>query len=121
MYILMIDPSVRDNITITDAVGVTKTYPYKNRDMLVAVDEFLTEQEKTPKEIEGMAVLLGVGSFTATRLAVTLVNTWGYVLNIPVIGVREADWHKEYIEKELQQTSVGQYIHAKYSGVPHIG
>lgn len=41
-----------------------------------------------PKDVEGIVVLQGPGSFTAVRTAVVVANTLGFSLHVPVVGVR---------------------------------
>ncbi|MFA6105388.1 MAG: hypothetical protein WC725_02190 [Patescibacteria group bacterium] len=70
-------------------------------------------------DVEGMAVRVGVGRFTATRLACTFANVLAYSLQIPVIAVEGDDLGE--IVKKLKNTQIGQYISAVYSAEPRIG
>ncbi|MBT3817101.1 MAG: hypothetical protein HOE80_03270 [Candidatus Magasanikbacteria bacterium] len=119
---IIIDSSKKDIIRVGECGNDLEEYAYKNRDILQAVHEYLESQKKTKKDVSGIAVVIGSGSFTATRLAVTLANTWGYVLDIPVMGVSLEDIdHPKRIIFALEAHPKGQYISATYSGMPHIG
>lgn len=51
---------------------------------LARVDAFFTEHGVTLKELSGILVVTGPGSFTASRLSVTLANTLGFTQNLPL-------------------------------------
>ncbi len=68
-------------------------------------------------DIRGLAVVVGKGKFTATRLAVTFVNTLAFALQIPVVA---ADQSEDWVSKVVAQP-VGVYISAQYSGEARIG
>ncbi|MFA5061886.1 MAG: hypothetical protein WC526_01955 [Patescibacteria group bacterium] len=89
-------------------------------DILVCLEKFLTQIGLTLKDIKYLAVVIGVGKFTATRLAVTCVNTLGLALKIPVMGI-DKEWRPEAVWKKIKKIPVGQYAVPKYSGEAHIG
>lgn len=106
-----------------------------NKDLLLAIDQFLGKEVMKKEDIKGIMVVVGAGGFTSTRLAVTVANTFGYVLQIPLMTITE-----EQIEdvqsfiSELEgrpgglpgevptgtERRHGQYISATYSGAPNI-
>lgn len=91
-----------------------------NKSVLVYLDKFLSKIGLELKDIKYLGVVVGHGSFTSTRLAVTVVNSLAYALKIPAIGVPK-NWDAEQVLKNVKETPVGQYISPQYSGEPNIG
>jgi tRNA A37 threonylcarbamoyladenosine modification protein TsaB len=83
------------------------------------LDSFLDQQNMDKKSIQGVAVVVGVGGFTSTRIATTLANAWHFVQKIPVLAVsaEEASKPQKLIEKFTSEN----YILAEYSGEPNLG
>lgn len=124
MY-LLINTSEKDSISLTLFKGnfvEQKNYPAANRDLLLSINTFLEENTLRVQEVEGIAVLVGVGAFTSTRIATTVANTWAYSQKIPVIvvGLEEVS-DLAALEQKLSQTEPGILISATYSGEPNIG
>lgn len=90
-----------------------------NGSLLIALSEMMDEQKFSPDDLRGIAVKVGVGRFTSTRVAVTVANTLAFTLKIPVVSIKEAGLEK--IKEILEKTPVGQYAHAVYSAEPRIG
>ena len=67
-------------------------------------------------------VVVGAGSFTSTRIACVVANTFAYVKQIPLlaISVEQVDEVQELVPELLKQKK-GNYISATYSGEPNIG
>jgi len=92
-----------------------------NKDLLAAIDDFLKQEEKKSRDFRGIAVVVGVGGFTSTRLAVTVANGFGYALGIPLLAIG-----KEKLEDlisvipDIEVQRPGVYISATYSGEPSI-
>jgi tRNA A37 threonylcarbamoyladenosine modification protein TsaB len=95
-------------------------YPYDSEDALLAgLTKLLKDQRSQLSDITGLAVRVGQGRFTATRVAVTMANTLAFALHIPVIAYTDASLGE--VEKMLQQTPAGTYAHAQYSAPPSVG
>jgi len=124
MYLLF-DASAQDEITLTlfdEHQKSSETYDAKNRELLTCVASFLTAREILPADIRGIAVILGAGSFTSTRIATTVANAWGYAMQIPVIGLTKDDaLNLPDLLQRFQRQPICQYISATYSGMPNIG
>jgi tRNA A37 threonylcarbamoyladenosine modification protein TsaB len=126
MYIL-IDMSVKDTIRIvqfdTEGTLLHETITSGTTVALLQVlDMSLKEASRTITDVRGMAVLVGIGSFTSTRIAVTVVNAIVYANQICARATTAAD-HADLpnIARLLIEARPGQYISATYSGVPRIG
>ncbi len=72
--------------------------------------------------LAGIMVVVGAGSFTSTRLACVVANTFAYVLQIPLLAIKKDEINKiqKLIPKLLKQKK-GHYISATYSGEANIG
>lgn len=92
----------------------------KQKPLLVILDSFLSKNKKKLSDIAGIAVVVGHGRFTATRIAVTIANTLSYALKIPVVAVLSSN-NPEFAENMLKKTKPGVFVSAKYSGEAHIG
>lgn len=92
-----------------------------NRELLSCVDDFLQEKKLDKKAVQGIMVVVGAGGFTSTRIATTIANSFGYVLQIPLLAIakEQADEAQSLIPRLLNQPK-GQYISATYSGEPNI-
>lgn len=122
---LLINTSEKELISLTLFKGnfvEQKSYPAPNRDLLLSIDSFLEASNLSVHDVEGVAVLVGVGAFTSTRIATTVANTWAYSQKIPVVAVSlEEAIDLAVLEQKLSQTEPGIFISATYSGEPNIG
>ncbi len=87
--------------------------------LLGLIDKLLKNLKRNLSDLKGVAVTVGKGRFTATRIATTVANTLSYALGIPVTAVDDAG--TENLESIISNTEIGRYISAKYSGEAHIG
>lgn len=90
----------------------------RKTDLLVGLNKLLANLDCSTSKVKGLAVRLGVGRFTATRVAATLANTLGFALNIPVVGVGDLDLKKTL--KSLRLAKPGKYVSATYSAGAHL-
>lgn len=89
------------------------------RPLLFFLDEFIRNNRCALNRLRGIAVVVGLGRFTSTRIAVTTANTLAFAFKIPVIGVKGRDL--ALAEKRLKSARPGMYLSATYSGEAHIG
>lgn len=61
----------------------------KSQMLLSIIDEELKKIGKTSIDLKEIEVFLGPGSFTGLRIGVTVANTLGWFLKIPVNGKRQ--------------------------------
>lgn len=87
---------------------------------LGVIADALAEWGVTPSEVQGVAVVVGVGAFTATRVATTIANAWSYVYGIPVIGVG-LDEVLTGVDLDERFKNAPRFLSATYSGAPAIG
>lgn len=124
MY-LLINLSKKDSIifSLFDEKNIKKgNFQGKNKDLLVSLGTFFSESGIEKKDVKGIMVLVGSGGFTSTRLAVTVANTFAYVLTIPILGIKEEQIEDiQTLIPELLKQTPGNYISATYSGEANIG
>jgi tRNA A37 threonylcarbamoyladenosine modification protein TsaB len=126
MYI-RIDPSEKSVIQMSafdENQVAEERVEASNRELLASLDAFLKRirtETSMRSEIEGVVVVVGAGGFTSTRLAVTIANTFGYVLGVPLLAItkKQAGSVQKLIPALLGQPK-GQYISAMYSAEPSI-
>ncbi len=58
----------------------------QSQELLPNIDKLLKNNKIKPEQLKWVAVNLGPGSFTGLRVGISTANTFGYGLNIPVIG-----------------------------------
>lgn len=63
----------------------------QSEDLLVAIEGILKKKKLSLQDIEKILVNQGPGSYTGVRVGVTVANTLGWSLNIPVFGYKEGE------------------------------
>lgn len=58
---------------------------------LPLIDKLIKEHNLTLKDLTGIEVNQGPGSFTGLRVGITIANTLGYLLQIPVNGKKTGE------------------------------
>jgi hypothetical protein len=59
----------------------------QNEKILFGINEFLQKHKKKITSLKKIVVVNGPGSFASIRVALTISNTLGLILKIPVIGI----------------------------------
>ena len=96
-------------------------YEGKSGDIVERVSESLERASLQSSDVEGIAVVMGEGTFTGTRLATTVANTFSFVGNVPLISIVKADIEKpEALVDRFSDEHNSTYISATYSGAPNI-
>lgn len=90
-----------------------------NKTLLAGLESVLKKYNKNITDITGIAVVVGLGRFTAERIAATVANTLALALNIPVVALPQAS--TQAADEMFLSARRGVYISAKYSGEAHIG
>lgn len=121
---LLIDNSLEDQVVFCLSISDGwKKFVFSQtalpQPLLVLLEALLSKQKKHLADLTGIAVVLGQGRFTATRIAVTVANTLAYALKIPVMGVKKIDF--DNLDKKFKKAPKGIYLSAQYSGEANIG
>jgi tRNA threonylcarbamoyladenosine biosynthesis protein TsaB len=61
------------------------------------IEKILDESSISYKELDGLAVFKGPGSFTGLRIGITVANTLAYSLSIPIVASIGENWLKQSI------------------------
>lgn len=73
-------------IGLDDEKFETEARKDKSQKLLPEIDKLLKKKKKTVSDISEIEVNTGPGSFTGLRVGVSVANTLGWVLGIPVNG-----------------------------------
>lgn len=123
--ILLIDLSKNDaiHLALFDKDSIEhKNYSGRNRELLASINSFFDEQKLKKEDLKGIMIVIGSGSFTNTRISAVVANTFGYVLNIPLLAItKEQIKNVQELISDLLKQPKGQYISASYSAEPNIG
>lgn len=83
------------------------------------LDEVLRKAAIGFKNLKGIIVFEGPGSFTGLRIGITLSNSLAYALDIPVAGAGEDDWQKKALVR-LKQEPDKRIVVPVYGGEANI-
>ncbi len=61
----------------------------KSQQVLILIDELLKKHRQTLNDLTEIEVNVGPGSFTGLRVGLSVANTLGWALKIPVNGKKE--------------------------------
>ena len=70
-----------------------------SKGLLEFIEKELEFQEKSWKDITGLAVFKGPGSFTGLRIGITVFNTLSYANDLPIVGVSGEEWRKNGVDR----------------------
>ncbi len=91
---------------------------------LMQIDHFLLKQGQQSKDLEGICVVTGPGSFTASRISLTIANTLHFVHGTPLFVLENPDHlaPTELLSSQGLGSSVTseQFAHVSYDRPPHI-
>lgn len=75
-----------------------------------------------PAQLERVAVVTGPGSFTSSRVSVTLANGLAFALGIPVVGLANPErlGLAELAKMALSSAGGGSFVRPLYDRPPHI-
>ena len=104
MYLCIDTTSSAAGITITGKKPVyIKIDSYQASEKIIeTIDEVLKKAGAELKNLKGVFVIKGPGSFTGLRVGIAVANQFAHQLKIPIIGLRTDEWwSKRTDEKEF--------------------
>ena len=78
--------SERIKVGLDGKIFETDSRKEKSQKLLSFIDELLKKKKKKIEDITGIEVNTGPGSFTGLRVGVSVAQTLGWVLGVPVNG-----------------------------------
>ena len=124
--ILIINPSQKEHISLglcaKTGGGISwHAYAEPNRELLSCIWDVLALHSLDKKDIQGIIVVVGAGSFTSTRIAVTVANTWGFAERIPLLALECKNLPNiQHTIPLLFSQQKRRFLSATYSGDPNI-
>lgn len=95
------------------------------KNILPFLDALLRSKKIKPARLKGICVLSGPGRFSFLRTSIATANTFGFCLNIPVVGISEDMFFskKEFIDlgvKKIHKKKGFKQIMPLYGKEPNI-
>ena len=81
--------------------------------------ELLTRNGKQIKDVQGIVVFKGPGSFTGLRIGISVANTLAFALQFPIVGTVGANWAETGVIR-LQKQENDKIVSPEYGALPHI-
>lgn len=78
------------------------------------IEEVLQSQSKTWKDLQGLVIFEGPGSFTGLRIGMTVANTIAFDLAIPIVAAGSEEW----IQTGIRRLQAGEQDEI---ALPHYG
>jgi hypothetical protein len=100
--------------------------PGRHLNILLCLDKLIKQAKIGLKDLSGLILLEGGGSFSGTRQAATILNTICLAEKIPVLGLDKRkygdDWQKiiQATEKYFRAPKKEKFIKPIYNGEPNI-
>jgi tRNA A37 threonylcarbamoyladenosine modification protein TsaB len=83
------------------------------------IGEFLEENKSSTKELTGLIIFTGAGSFTGLRIGTTVANALAYSNQVPIVSGEGDEWIADGL-KRLPDAKLEQYIIPTYDREPNI-
>lgn len=106
----------KDKVIKHKIISSTQTHSEK---LLRTINSLLNSVHKTIKDVKGIAIVEGPGSFTSLRVGMATANGLSFALNIPVMGV-EVSTSLNSIFKFFNKKLKTKIVLPKYGREPHI-
>ena len=87
--------------------------------ILGKIKEILVNNNIADKDITGIIMHTGEGSFTGLRIGTTVANTMSYSLGVPIVEAEGENWINEGLGK-ITSSKPGNLVVPKYNAEPNI-
>lgn len=89
------------------------------KDMLAFLRDALSEHGAEFRDIDGIGVFRGPGSYTGLRIGLTVLNTLAAAEKIPIVGATGEDWVQR-VEQRLAAHESDHVVLPEYGGDAHV-
>lgn len=83
------------------------------------IQDLLSSQQKSYKDLQGIVCFQGPGSFTGLRIGLTVADAFAYGLELPIVATKGEDWTQQGI-KRLQNNENDRIALPDYGAPVHI-
>ena len=83
------------------------------------IKDTLASQKLELKDIEGIVVFKGPGSFTGLRIGISVANALADSLCVPIVSESGEDWLQDALGKVIQGENE-KVVQPEYGALPHI-
>lgn len=90
-----------------------------SKGLLAFLEQEISFQDKSWKDVTGLAVYKGPGSFTGLRIGITVLNSLAYANNWPIVGVTGDDWRAQGVRR-LEAGENDEIVLPEYGGEANI-
>lgn len=90
------------------------------KNIFTYIDESLQAHDAQLKDVTGIGVYQGPGSFTGLRIGITVANTLAESLDVPIVGVDDTDEWQLALTKLLEAGENHRIVMPIYGGDAHI-
>ena len=87
--------------------------------ILGKIKEILVNNNIADKDITGIIMHTGEGSFTGLRIGTTVANAMSYSLGVPIVAAEGDNWISEGLGK-ITSSKPGDLVVPKYNAEPNI-
>lgn len=87
--------------------------------LLGYLEQELQGQHKDWRDVTGLAVFQGPGSFTGLRIGITVFNTLAYANTVPIVGGMGEQWIEEACAR-LRRGETDEIVLPEYGGEANI-
>lgn len=103
------------------ARAVKKRRFHESEELLQRVDDLFKEGKTRARDLAGIIVVVGPGSFTALRAACVIANTMAYVEKLPLYGFKRSEYDElADLLKKTRTKKQKSYLEPFYGKAPKI-
>lgn len=90
-----------------------------SKGLLRFLEDFLKENHLSFRNVKGLVIFKGPGSYTGLRIGITVFNTYSDTTKIPIVGETGEDWFLKGV-KRLERGENDKVVMPKYLAPAHI-